>query len=63
MTHWFHENTLVLWLDPWYKSFHTTHSSYNRTLGIDFDSLFGFKAMIKLWLAQIFGRLTIGFID
>jgi hypothetical protein len=23
LTHWFHENTLTLWLDPWYKSFHT----------------------------------------
>jgi hypothetical protein len=42
LTHWFHENTLTLWLDPWYKSFHTTHISYDRTLGVDFESLFWF---------------------
>ena len=42
LTHWFHKNAFVLWQDPWYKSFHTTHSSYKLNPWCDFDLLLWF---------------------
>jgi hypothetical protein len=47
-THWFHENTLMIVVIP---------------LVLISNHYFGFKTMVKLLLAQMFGRITIGFID
>jgi hypothetical protein len=40
---WHIENTFVLWKNPWYKTLHTTHVSYNQTLGAILIYCFGFK--------------------
>ena len=41
-THWFHENTLTIVVIPLGWSFHTTHISYDQTLGVDFKLLLWF---------------------
>jgi hypothetical protein len=63
LTHWFHENTLTLWLDPWYNHFIQHIFDMIEPLVLISNHCFGFKTMLKLLLAQMFGRLTIDFIN
>jgi hypothetical protein len=61
LTRWFHENTLTLWLYPWCNHFiqHIFHMIKSLVL----ISNHCFETMLKLLLVQMFGRLTIDFID
>jgi hypothetical protein len=63
LTHCFHENTLTLWLDPWYNHFIQHIFDMIEPLVLISNHCFGFKTMQTLCLCEFLGRLTIDFIN
>jgi hypothetical protein len=55
LAHWFHENTLTLWLDPWCNHFIQHIFVMIEPLVLISKHCFDFKTMQTLLLVQIFG--------
>jgi hypothetical protein len=63
LTHWFHENTLTLWLDPWCNHFIQHIFDMIEPLVLISNHCFDFKTMQTLCLCKFLGRFTINFIN
>jgi hypothetical protein len=63
LTHWFHENTLTLWLDSWCNHFIQHTFDIIEPLVLISNYCFGFKTMKTLCLCKFLSRLTIDFIN